>query len=357
MPILKVKGDSISAGTVGGAANAWPALLAAKRGLTLANGAVSGAMAGDQAFAGRDTLANPADIHGIMLGTNDERIYQADAVRKTFWSKCMLANILQFALPTRVFPRTWAGMFGNTQVTSGGRSSNVLGQKLTSPADVISGDVLYVWALVQNASNAGGVTIVRVDGVQVATIDTTGIGAQTANGLAWPMACFRIPLPTGGSHQVEFEQGSAGKMQYIECIAGNGQPDLPEVYVSNIIRSNGYTSGGSDAIVSDYNATLAALIDDLYSDGLLVGLVDCRAVINPATDLADAYHPTSAGQIKLRDAFDAAMTAGIGGGTGDPDPPADTEQVFEVLGGGTITHTYDGATGKVKVFTFEKDAA
>ena len=307
MSNLIADGDSITAGTVGGVANAWPTKLAALRGFTLTDRAVSGAQAGDRAFAGLGFVPNPADKHAVMLGTNDERIYQEAS--KSFFKPCLMAAICTFALASRLYPRSsgWTGPWGNTQVTSGGRASNVLGQKLDSPAAVITGNVLYVGMLLQNAANAGGATIVRVDGVQVATIDSTGIGAQTGNGLQWPLGAFRIPLANGGPHQVEFEQASSGKMQYVEWIAGNGQPSLPEVYVSNIIRSNGYANGGSDTIVSEYNAILAQLVSDLASDGLKVTLVDNWSVINPLTDLADSYHPTSAGHIKIANQFNLAI--------------------------------------------------
>jgi lysophospholipase L1-like esterase len=88
------------------------------------------------------------------------------------------------------------------------------------------------------------------------------------------------------------------------------------VLVGNSPRMNatGYTleapnyAHGSDAVVAQYNAEIAARVAAVKADGRRVTLVDVNGIFDPTTMVsADNIHPNDAGHAALANAFIAAL--------------------------------------------------
>ena len=303
---LVLTGDSITASFPGNPvapADLYPAKLAASLGLTEYNMAVSGAQAADQSFAATVLVPSAANTHTVLIGANDARLYPPSKL--SMWERFTRDLILKNALPQRVTARsagmTLSGAWSNTLVNTVGKNTTAAGAKATA---VVSGAAVYVSFIIQDNVSAGGVANVKIDGVLAGTINSASLGLVTQNGLTYAPGSVRFGGLASGSHTVEIEVTSSGKIFYLDFIAGSDQPSNPAVYVGEVLRQS-YAGYGSDANVALYNAALASITDDLALDGLDVSLVELDLV--PATDLADGIHPNTAGHQKIFDAFLAAI--------------------------------------------------
>lgn len=298
-------GDSLTVGSGVSASDCYANKLAASMAIGRTNHAVSGAQAADQSFAATGFNPSSSNLHTVLIGANDVRLY--GPAKLAMYERFLRNLVLDLALPSRINATassvTYTGAWSNTQVNSIGKNTTQQGAKATAQ---VSGTSVYVSFIIQDHASAGGVVSVRIDGATVGTIDSASQGMATQNGLAYAPAAVRFGGLSAGPHTVELEVTSSGKIFYLEFVAGNDQTTRPSVYVGNVLRQN-YAGYGTDANVAAYNAAIASLVAALGSDGLQVALVDASALLSPSTDLIDGIHPNVTGHQKIHDAFLTAI--------------------------------------------------
>jgi lysophospholipase L1-like esterase len=299
--MIHLFGDSITVG-VGASliSKAYAALLIATLGVGADNTAVSGAMVPDQATHVYSSAIASNDTATIMLGTNDERIYQSNVTKQEFFKSGLAALTVYASSNTTkaLTSGTYTGTWTNTVAYGIGKHSNVNGSKLNFS---VNGPVIYIGYIKQ--INNGGQFTVKVDGVLTGTYNCTGVGITTAKGLAYGTQLLRIAGLANTSHTVEIEVVSStatANRVYIDWWGGVSARNA--VYVANIPYATTYVSGGSDANVDAYNADIAAIVTELSGDGLNVNLVNVNSVLTDF-DMADEYHPNNAGHQKIADKF------------------------------------------------------
>lgn len=314
MSHLDISGDSFSAPTTSSGyslpiAQRWPHLVATELGFTtVANRATHGDQAADQAYKAQGVARAADDLVAIFVGTNDVRIYKSSTTKLGYFRSFLRRLIGDAVLPKRVKARDTAmvktGAWANTQANPTGMYATALG---ASAKATVSGDVVYVGHIIQNAAAAQSTADVYIDGVKAGTISCDGTGGMnTGNGLSYAPALARFPT-TPGQHSVEVRVTSSGKNFYLDDIRGSDQPDTPLVLVSNLTKwgSAGYSTWGTTlAMINAFNAEIVGVVNAYEADGFAVELVDNYAVLDPATDLtADGLHPNAAGQRKIANKF------------------------------------------------------
>lgn len=304
---LVMNGDSITASFPGNtvpATSLYTYKLGAELNRSIVNRAVSGAQAADQSLAATSFVPSANDIHTVLIGANDVRLYPQSKI--PMWERFVRDLVLKMAVTNRVNATgsvTLAGSWSNTVVNTVGKNTTQNGAKATA---TVSGTAVYVSFIIQDSALAGGVVSVKIDGVTVGTIDSTSLGLATHNGASYAPGAVRFGGLSDGNHTVELEVMSSGKIFYLDFIAGSDQAAYPAVYVGNVIRQifGGY---GTDANVAAFNASISSIVSELALDGLNVSLVDESATINPLTDLVDGIHPNAAGHQKIFEAFMAQV--------------------------------------------------
>lgn len=339
MESLIAFGDSITTGYQ--VPQSFAEKLASHLGRSLNNRAVLNAMAGDQSYNSYSYAFQPDDLVAIMVGTNDQRVYQTSSAKLGYYKACLTNLIVKAAAPARKNARTdmtLTGSWANTQVNSIGKSTTQQGAKAVA---TIEGTVAYIGVVLHDHAQAKGKASVKIDGVDVGEIDATATGLSTAIGMGYPPGVFRFGGLGDGPHTVEITVTTSGQYFYLDFIAGNAQSVKPTVLVSNVIRmkSNGYASyGGSDANVETYNQAVAEIVSTLAADGLDVRLVDLWSATDPAADISgDGIHPNAAWHTKAADAFQAVAE-------GVQEPPVEPEPAvieYPLSSGGKIGLTMD----------------
>lgn len=303
----------------------WASSLAVASGRSLVNRAASGHQAADlgheaYGYTGSNSLpasayAPEADALGVVaIGTNDQRCNGPNPVKRAQFERFLLADILAHALPTKINARTPGGLgfigpWGNTAVNAIGKYSDAEGAKVSG---VVEGTAVYVQFLLQDSAGAVTTHEVTIDGALHSTVTISGVGMTTVNGRAWAPGCVRFGGLSDGPHTVEIERitpSTPFQRSYVDWIAGSDQTTKPKAIVCTIPKQGAaaYTglpgALGSDAVIADYNAVIAALVGALRLDGLDVMLCDLHAIIDPATDLSDFTHYNAAGANKVKNAL------------------------------------------------------
>lgn len=267
--------------------------------------AVSGAQAADQSFVATQCAAG--DNATILIGANDARLY---GMPRIGYYEAFLRNlIVSMAAPNKIIARNMSltGAWSNTMVNSIGKNTTSPGAKASAQ---VSGTSVYVSYIVQDNAAAGGIATIKIDGSVVGSINSTGTNMTTQNGLSYAPACARFSGLSDGAHAVEVEVTSAGKIFYLDYIAGSDQPLKPNVYVGNVLRQR-LAGLGTDTTVSAYNGVVDKIVTELRQDGLGITLVDVSSKLDPVADLLDGIHPNVTGQNKLFTEFRAAMSGGL----------------------------------------------
>lgn len=310
-------GDSITDGTGASApANEYVALLAAARGWTVTNHAVSGDMVADQADPVFTLDVGNGQQSTLMLGTNDMRTYTSNVSKRAAFKAGHAALLAWLAIPDARKQKgqgrdSVTGTWTNTSVYDGG-SLGIQSIVPTSTATFTAyGSVVYVATILQNSIVA--TFSLTVDGVNRGTYSCApGATITSVNGLTYMPALVRIPGLTEGPHTVVITVVSASTSNpvYVLWVAGNlghATKGGPNVWCGNVPRftSAGYTaSGGSDGDVAAFNAMIRDNVRVLSADGLNVALVDSAARLAPATDLdTDGVHPDDSGHSVIAEAF------------------------------------------------------
>ncbi|PDT39803.1 hypothetical protein CO656_19250 [Sinorhizobium sp. FG01] len=318
MPSLDMSGDSITVGHGVTTAQRYATLLSTNLGRPMVNRAKNGDMSADQGQKAISVKRASGDIATIMVGVNDQRIYQASSIKRGYYIAFLRRLILDATATVRKTGRSTSiaktGTWSNTVVNTFGVTTTQNGAKATA---WVSGTAVYIGTIIQNHPAAKGVAQVRIDGVLKGTVtcDGTGDGGMTtANGLPYGPAAFRFGGLSSGNHKVELTVTSANGQNFrLDYIAGNTNQTGVKTFVSNVIRMNAYgykKYGGSDSSVSAFNTDIATMISQLSGDGLQAYLVNNWSAINPATHLlTDGIHPNRAGHVALYNTFRTAILA------------------------------------------------
>lgn len=303
-------GNSIANGHGVTAAQAYRSMVGASLGLPVVNRSADGAMAADQALLLWTVPTDPADLHTVMLGTNDQSIYGTDPARRAAFIAFLMACVVGRAAPSHVNGRsmTLAGAgWGNT--TAPGNAIGVVSSQAGATATAaVTGTAVYVQTIIQNPGSPSANVV--IDGVVAGAIGFNGAAiGNTQNGAAYAPAMVRFGGLSSGPHMVQIVITSTnGHNFYVDAIIGSDQLTKPKVCVSNIPREG--ASFGTDANVAAYNAAIAAMVSQLSGDGLAVFLVDSCAAIDPAADLLDGIHPNAGGHAKIAAAFLSVIDGG-----------------------------------------------
>lgn len=294
-------GDSITDQTAAtDSAHCWRSLLSASLGVSILNYGHSGDMVPDRAAITYGfTGTSDEDKYFFALGVNDERIYGVDATKLGYYRRGLQCLVAWAALKDKTLAKGASGFTGtweDTAVYGIGRNSYTLNSTWTRS---VCGTVVYLGMIQQDS--APGAFTVQIDGGTPVSFTTQTTGLATLNGLTYGPMLLRFPGLSSGSHTVVVKVTSAtssASRVYCDWIAGNAQTIFPKVYVSNVLRAQAYTAGGSDANVAAYNVEVAGLVAELVADGLAVRLVDVCSALDPATDMDGAYHPVNVGHAK-----------------------------------------------------------
>lgn len=349
-------GDSITAGyyaqPADGTGNVYSThgysnVLDAAVGWTCTNNGVSGSQLQDAAQI--DTILGttiaPNTISTILPGANDMRsayctgcsggmnttTAQLQFLSELEWAAIWMATPAanhalgtncpaQPANPSCTFSSGWSASpaFGTQQTVTPG----------SSVTTYLVGSAIYISSL-QQTSNSSTYSV-TVDGSPVvgSPFNTLGYIPRTGNdtGRNYSHNVIRVGGLPETQHTVVLTclTASTGNPCYFAGVASNGansaglqsvQTSGPNAYIGTTLRAQGggYAAfGGSDTIVSQFNALEAEVVTELASDKLHVQLVDTSGVMNPNNSglyWTDGFHPSTAGHAMIGQAFVSAITA------------------------------------------------
>lgn len=327
-------GDSFTAGfgLASPSTQNWAALLAAEKGWTLTNSAVSGSLCMDQADFFMPQNPTTTSIYAVMFGYNDMRVNGTSVSKQYEYQRCLLAALSWLGTPAsqRVIGQacTVAGTGSNTPGYGGtiGKDLTVNGSTLT--CNTPPGTTVTVYATTQ-VINTGSFSV-TIDGISYGTFSNTGTVTDVAGTRTYAPAAYRFAGLQEKPHTVVFNAISTDGVNNTVHILGVsvsspavGARTGPFVYVASIPRSNssGYTvtcsptncNNGSDAAVGSYNYSVDQSVCDLAADGVQVVLVDVTntQAFNPNDSSqiqADNVHPTALGATNLANAFISRAT-------------------------------------------------
>lgn len=307
-------GDSLTAGQT------WAPIVAAGLGLTHENHAISSSQAADQAYlASVSVTPNGSNKYGVFLGTNDELQYGSDPTKRQAYLDYLRALIVYLSCgeKTTAEGMTKSGGWTNYSPQGGYFSSGV---NATGTA-TINGDVAYVCFRNQNnPDTAGAVSQVQVGGAVKAS--RTGNGQVIGNtylGQAYAPQVLRVIGLGAGPHSLDIVNAVGGKYTLLDYVTTPVQTYNPEIYVLNLPIVSPDLSWRAD-----YNAGIAAIVNELKQDGRNVRLVDIRATIKPE-HLTDGVHWNAAGHAAVAQAF-----------LNPPEQPASTIMSYPYIHGGTV---------------------
>jgi lysophospholipase L1-like esterase len=322
-------GDSITAGA--GLSlptkQAYPALVAIDRNLTLSNYAISRDQACDvptrQIFAHEDSpsLISPS-LYSLLVGTNDVDIRGIGPYEVTF-SLCHQAAIAWLAVPAefKVFPgsNNVTTMGGGSLDTSNHWNAWITAAQGASISFIITTQQtgpIYAWPRIDD-TNPGTYTY-SLDNIVVGTGHTrTTPAIATANGTTNSLGFLRLPAVPSGRHIVTFTQTSTG--QNGVSIAAIGAPPgtkldtLPTVLVGTIPFQlhevgSSYPCTSTDAPCREYNQNIESTVALFAGDGLDVRLFDThKYMFGASTEMLDELHPNPLGHIELSHAVEASF--------------------------------------------------
>lgn len=304
-------GDSITANH-----GASPAAASYVNLFALSNQGVSNTQAGDMSNRIRAlvTSFDASKKYTLMIGTNDHRVYKADATKQEFFKRFLRNSVAWLSLENKKMPRvsgdiTFTGTWSNA---SGNAINKYTQQQNATATTTVTGTSVYIGYIIQNFTGSDSVAEIRIDGNLVGTIGSYGV-INTSGGSTYADAAVRFDGLSAGSHTVEITVTSSGKNFYLNYIAGNNNSggQYPKIALSNVIRmtAGGYsTHGSSDAIVDQYNVIVDDLVAEFVADGFDVTLVDNHTAVNPATDItSDGVHPNNSGHLKIHNNFAAVL--------------------------------------------------
>ncbi len=316
---LGVFGDSIALGQgVTLSASRFSSLVAAKKGWTETNGAISGS---GLARWVNDKIASMPIAAGdqfiVLPGFNDARFHGADAQKLAQYVSNLIGTLCWLSVPDdrRIYSQaslainpaltsvgtwvpsvTWQGAQAQSRC---GAYSSVIGSYLEG---VVYGNCVH--AMLGGYPSFDSRIKVHVDGQLVGAAG--GFSAKPLmdvtdgqGGAVWQPYCVRVPGLSNGAHTVRVTIDAA---QNALCgyIAGFDSTSnaLPTVYVGSAPRMTpaGYALApnlADDNVIRQYQAATQRVCNALAAEGLMVRFVDIDSTWLPsaATLAVDGVHP------------------------------------------------------------------
>lgn len=309
-------GDSITLGTgASDAAHRYANLISTRRGWTLTNHGVSGDMVADQASPVFTKVVGSGSQSTLMLGTNDQRTYQASLPKQDAFKLGHLALAAWLALADSKKVYGQAGALTGTWTNSVVYAAGLMKQSIVPASTAtytVYGTTVYIGSVLQNSIVA--TFSVAIDGVAKGTFSCAPVGVTitSVNALTYMPQLLRFPGLSEGAHTVVITvvTASAANPVYVIFVAGNGGARTktgPNIWIGNVPRftAAGYiASGGSDAVVASFNRMIRDNVRLLAGDGLNVALADSCANLNTAADIGgDGVHPDDSGHDVIAEAF------------------------------------------------------
>jgi|GEM_PF-1322331 len=321
-------GDSITAGSslLDPGHQAYPALVATDRSLTLVNSAIPGDQACDvptrQIFAHADSpsLTTPP-LYSLLIGTNDVDIKGTGAY-ETIFNLCQQASIAWLAVPS-----DFKVLANSSSVTSKGGGSldasnhwnawvtAAQGSSVSFAITTTQAGPIYAWPRIDD--NNAGTYSYALDGVVLGTgVTQTTPRIATANGTTNSLGFLRIPNVSAGAHIVTFTQTSSAANGL--SIVGIGAPqsatqgNLPTMLVGTVPFQQHDGGGGActstDAPCLQYIRDMLANVAVFTGDGLDVRIFDTRKyMFGTASEMNDSLHPNVLGHIELSHSVEAVF--------------------------------------------------
>lgn len=296
--MLLTFGDSISAGYgASNYSNSFPSLISSRENISIVNKATNGSMVPDQAPFVYGCSKTLAEIATLMLGTNDERIYNSNIGKQRFFADGLLALALYIAASPVIAKSfgNYTGAWEQTYAYGIGKNSQIQGSKLSFS---VNGAAVYI-GYIRQVGNHGSFRV-KIDGEDMGLYSCNGDGITTSHGATYGPAALRFANLSDSLHSIEIEVASNGHRVYIDWWS-SPNPSL-QLKIANIPYALQYRSGGSKENVDSYNLEIKNISDSLKSDGLNVDLVDVNSVLKPI-DMFDDYHPNDEGHLKMFKAF------------------------------------------------------
>lgn len=311
-------GDSITVGNlaVPAATNGYAGLLAANYGWLQRSTAVGGTNIGDwqqfqhQLFA--RTMANGVSVS--IFGANDIRFTNNTAFDYTNFANAARAAVLYgtVAYSEQVKAGTWSFTGSWAAGSSGIPTYDLENMKQTSAVGAAgtvttTGTTAY---LVLLADVTGDVAFdVSIDGVSQGSFSDTGNQQSSQLELYhyYPIA-FRFTGLSAGTHSLRVTYSSGTTNLILMWASGNTLTNHPRFFVGNCLPESPDTLAAQTAL---YNAALAPVLSQLFSDGLNAIAVNTHDAMDPsnASLWGDPVHPSNAGHAVLAATFEAAINS------------------------------------------------
>jgi lysophospholipase L1-like esterase len=321
-------GDSVTLG-VGASVpeRGWARRVAAARGESLVNGAVSGTQVAEMADAvyriavSRIAEDSPPPDRLWLAGYNDMRFWGCSPSGLASFGGSLAALLTYLALPPegRVCAQSpvvaLSGTWMTTPVYGGvvGRYSNQQGASLGA---IVTGSTVYVGLTALTGVDAGGDAAIVVDGAEVIIAHCSGLPAL-GTGRPYAPLLVRVDGLAPGPHHIAVVVRSATGNVYVDWLGGNGDSALGAiVWLGDCLAMTPewygtfapYAAGSSEA-VRRFRIVTRAVVARLRGDGLAIRAVN----VGDAFDLvrvADGVHPNDVGHAQIASAFLAAMAGG-----------------------------------------------
>ncbi len=301
----------------------YPRLIAADLGLKLANRAQSGDMGCD--VTRKQMLPNPDDfprqlqgpIYSILVGTNDAFL-KGPGPYQQLYSLCLQAAIAWAGVPTsrRVSATSsqarregqWAQ---DEEPTIPSVRTAKLNSKVVFKIRTDGGSV-FLWYRIYD-SGGGNFQAQIDDHGAIASVDTTAtpkIASQ--NGVRDSVALLRITDVAPGDHILTVSIVDASDSRPVSLIAAGtaalrGPSPHPIVLVGGVPFER---DNLNEKATQAYDAEVRKSVALLREDRLDVRFVDVRSYLKGnSLDMQDGLHPNDTGHRRLRDAFEAALSA------------------------------------------------
>lgn len=276
-------------------------------GWSITNHAVSGSMAADQSFLCYGITPSSDSVASVEIGLNDAAHSGMDGNKLEYGFVPFHRGLVAWnALPAKVTARSTAmyytGTWSNTSFNSIGKYTSSPSMGGDTAGCFVSGQSIYIFGAIENHPASEATVTVRVDSVNVGTIQTHGtLVGNTVLGRTYSLACWRFWGLSSGSHLVQLTLSSTTCF-FLDAVAGSDQPYYPPVYVGDIHRIHPLYS--YDPAIRFYNGAILSNLQGLCSDGLNIKPFYVSDVIDPVFDLSqEGVHWNESGQNNVAQAL------------------------------------------------------
>lgn len=311
-------GDSITYGLTlaDPATQAYPALVARAKGLTLTNYGIPGDQSCDvatrQIFAHNDNpSAGDQGLYTLIIGTNDVGLRGPGPYEAVF-NLCQQAAIAWLAVPaenkvpataksvTSQGPTSLETANNWNALTTGAQNASI-----SVPFALQTTGTAYLWYRLQDGS--AGSFRYALDGSAAGTASVaTSPALQTQNGSNNSLGLIRLTSVAAGTHVLTVTQLNSGAngvgVVAVGTVTAGSAATLPFVLVGTTPKtlSTGPACGPCDV----YRADIRANVQLLAADGLNLKLFESgKYMLGTTKDMSDIVHPNAIGQTEMAHAL------------------------------------------------------